>query len=161
MITSKKLRKKIDSRFLKPERAYKNKGWKSFSEYINKYDFITYDSAKKVLFKLKIKSAKEFNLKHRKNIIPKNIPLSPQYFYKDEWVSWPVFLGSNPFNEKNRTYLNFIEAKKYVKKLNLKNLKEWQYYSKTKRPLNLPGKPNIIYKKQWNGWVDFLGNKFN
>jgi len=32
-------------------------------------------------------------------------------------------------------------------------------YSKTKRPLNIPGHPDNIYKKEWKGWDDFLGKK--
>jgi len=109
--------------------------------------------------KLKILSAKEYFIKYNNKIVPSIIPYSPNHYYKNKWISWPDFLGSNLQNEKRRNYLNFFDAKKFVKKLNLKSLSEWQMYSKTKRPLNIPGHPDNIYKKQWKGWYDFSGQE--
>jgi hypothetical protein len=55
--------------------------------------------------------------------------------------------------------MSFEEAKQYVRKFQLKSNKEWRVFSKTKRPKNLPGAPEKIYKNVgWNGWADFLGN---
>tara|TARA_Y100001936_G_scaffold136189_1_gene132979 strand:+ start:1064 stop:1432 length:369 start_codon:yes stop_codon:yes gene_type:complete len=57
-------------------------------------------------------------------------------------------------------YRSFKEAKKFVKKLKLKNVKEWQKYcSSDKRPNEILFHPDNTYKKQgkWNGWRDFLG----
>ena len=82
------------------------------------------------------------------------------YYYKNEWKSWPDFLNSSPANSKKRIFLSFQKARKIVRNLRIKNLKGWQNYSKTKRPINIPGHPNNIYKnKGWKGWEDFLGTK--
>lgn len=46
-----------------------------------------------------------------------------------------------------------------MKKIGLKNLKEWQEFRKSNRPLNIPANPNTHYKnKGWKGYGAFLGN---
>ena len=46
-----------------------------------------------------------------------------------------------------------------MKKMGLKNLKEWQSWRKEHRPINIPANPNTLYKnKGWKGYGDFLGN---
>jgi hypothetical protein len=60
-----------------------------------------------------------------------------------------------------KQYRDFESAREFVRTLELKNLKEWQDYSKSgKRPNNIPGDPRNVYKKQgiWISWGDFLGN---
>jgi len=53
----------------------------------------------------------------------------------------------------------FGEAREFAQSLNLKNQKEWNEYSKSgKRPEDIPGNPNKIYKEEWKGMGDFLGN---
>lgn len=58
-------------------------------------------------------------------------------------------------------FLSFEEAREFVRKLNLKNQKEWQRYSKSgKRPIDIPGRPSKVYKgKGWKNLHDFLGTK--
>ena len=64
---------------------------------------------------------------------------------------WKDFFGNG--------YLSFIEAKKIVSSLGIKNQKEWQVYCKTKKPKNIPNSPSKIYNNEWNGLADWLGNK--
>jgi len=143
-----------------PRIHYHKKGsWKGWRDFLGLQEYYSFENAKKIIKKLKILSAKEYFIKYNNKIVPSIIPYSPNHYYKNKWISWPDFLGSNLQNEKRRNYLNFFDAKKFVKKLNLKSLSEWQMYSKTKRPLNIPGHPDNIYKKQWKGWYDFLGKK--
>jgi hypothetical protein len=54
-------------------------------------------------------------------------------------------------------WLNFIDAKIFVKTLNIKNSREWILYKKN-LPKNLPKSPNNVYAKEWISWSDFLGN---
>ena len=60
-----------------------------------------------------------------------------------------------------RNFMSFKKAKKFVLKLNLKNQKDWMKYSKSgKKPDNLPGNPERIYKgKGWKNLGHFLGTK--
>ena len=70
------------------------------------------------------------------------------------------FLGTKIVASRFREYKSFKAAKKYVQILNLKNVKEWQKYTRNKNfPKDIPKSPNISYKKNFKTWSDFLGNK--
>ncbi len=52
----------------------------------------------------------------------------------------------------------FVEARKFVRKLKLKNAGEWEQYSKSgERPDDIPSSPRHTYKKEWTTWGDWLG----
>lgn len=141
---------------LKLERAYpdyiKKNGIKSI--FGTKLEHVSYKEAKKIVRKLNITSFKQYT-KRETEIIKYNLPKSPSYFYKKEWKNFADFFGTR--NYRSIEYLPFNKAKKIVQKEGLKNLKDWQKYSKTKRPQNIPGHPGNIYKKEWKGFGDFLG----
>ena len=56
-------------------------------------------------------------------------------------------------------YRNFVDGRKFVRKLNLKNGKEWKAYCRSgDKPADIPSSPNRNYKNI--GWIsmgDFLG----
>jgi hypothetical protein len=55
-------------------------------------------------------------------------------------------------------FLSFEEAKIFVKNLNLQTQNEWQKYCKSgNKPDNIPIAPEIVYKKVWINWGDWLG----
>ena len=58
-----------------------------------------------------------------------------------------------------RDPLPFEEAHVFVRKLSLKNTREWQAYNASgKRPANIPGTPHEVYAgKGWTNWGDWLG----
>lgn len=34
----------------------------------------------------------------------------------------------------------------------------WEAYCHSgKKPVDIPARPDIVYRKQWRGWVDWLG----
>ena len=117
--------------------------------------YMSYDECKKYIYD---------NLPHinsgpqlRKYVIDNdiiNIPLNPDFSYKDKgWISWDSFLSKD--------YLNYEDSKKIVKKLNIKSNSEWRKWikNKDKKYKNIPKNPNIVYKKEWVSWYDWLGNK--
>ena len=60
-------------------------------------------------------------------------------------------------SNKKREFLSYEEAKKVVNALGLKGKNDWKRWSRTKRPLNIPSHPEIIYKNAgWNGIIDFI-----
>ncbi len=61
--------------------------------------------------------------------------------------------------EMKREHRSFEQARKYIRKLNLKNEKEWMKYKKLgKKPEDIPSSPNVVYKNQgWIGLGDWLG----
>ncbi len=55
-------------------------------------------------------------------------------------------------------FYSFEDARNFSRKLNLKNLREWQLYAKSKRPNYIPSAPQSTYEKKWKGWGDWLGS---
>jgi superfamily II DNA or RNA helicase len=55
-------------------------------------------------------------------------------------------------------WMSFEEAREYVSRLELKNVKEWILYSKSNdKPSRIPSNPQLTYKNSWLSWGDFLG----
>ena len=68
------------------------------------------------------------------------------------------WLGTNTIANQDREYLPFEEAREFVRNLKLKTSVEWQAYSRSERPINIPSLPSNSYKNE--GWVsmgDWLG----
>jgi superfamily II DNA or RNA helicase len=143
-----------------PERSYKEQGWNDWGTFLGNdknRTYLSYGEAKKWAMESDIVSAKQWKIVKKKNLLPKGIPGHPQSIYKNKgWQSWSLFLGTS--NLRNIEYINFVEARKYVRKLKLKSTKEWKIWTKNHRPFNIPGAPDAIYKeKGWISWADFLG----
>jgi hypothetical protein len=57
-----------------------------------------------------------------------------------------------------KNWRSYEDAKKFVHSLNLKKKEEWEKYSISgKKPKDIPSAPWRVYKKEWNGWGDWLG----
>ena len=129
--------------------------------------FISYNKLKKIVRDYKVESISQYQrfcLENQKLIEKLNIPKHPNRTYKNKgWKNWGEFLGTGRVADqlKKNLYYDFEKAKNYINKLNIKTSGEWKKYSKNKRPYFIPGSPDRIYKKQWKGWSDFLGNKSN
>ena len=75
-------------------------------------------------------------------------------------LPWNPVLISEAIEElfPKREFLPHDEAREFVRKLKLKNYKEWrQWCGRENRPSNLPSCPQYTYKDEWIGWGDFLG----
>jgi very-short-patch-repair endonuclease len=55
-------------------------------------------------------------------------------------------------------YLEFVIAYEYIKDLNIHTRRQWNEYSKTKRPKNIPSCPHKIYK-EWISWDHWLSKE--
>ena len=91
------------------------------------------------------------------------LPKAPSYLYKDKgWISLGDFFGTYIIACANRVYLEFEEARVFVRKLKIKSIKEWRDYCKSgERPNNIPATPDNIYRN--DGWIsfgDWLGTGF-
>ena len=78
------------------------------------------------------------------------------------WKSVGDWLGTYSIASKNRKFKSFEEARKIVRQLNFKNFKEWEEYKKKESyPINLPKKPEVVYKnKGWISMRNWLGIEF-
>lgn len=122
---------------------------KSFKSFIDARDFV--HSIKLIGYK----GWKEYCKSGNK---PKDIPSKPEKVYQKDWKGYQDWLGTNA--RKNQDYLPFSEAREFVRKLGLKNVRDWRKYLKTgKKPINIPASPNTIYKDGWKGYQDWLGNE--
>lgn len=159
-----------------PNRVYENK-WKGLGDFLGtgkisnrdiKKNFLSYDESSKFCMGLGIKSGTEFEKFYSKKLIPKNIPASPPNAFHKIWKKnggWGGFLGTGRIANKDRVFLSYNDAKKFVQKVIWNNTKiisgsVFEKWSKTvNRPNNIPSSPERTYKKDgtWISWGDFLG----
>jgi superfamily II DNA or RNA helicase len=120
--------------------------------------FLSFEEARFFVHSLQFKSKNEWELWASTSSRPKNIPANPSSVYKDQWISWGDWLGTNSIAPQNKTFLPFEEARFFVHSLQLKKLDEWYAWRKTtNRPSDIPTDPSIIYKDHWLSWGDWLG----
>ena len=123
--------------------------------------FLSYNEAKKYIFPLKLKLKKDYDNYWLSNNKPDNIPLHPYVSYKDEFISWADFLGSDTWSnyEKSKMFLTYDEAIKLIHSLKIKNNIEWRKYCISGLcPKNIPANPDVVYKKKgWISWGIWLG----
>ena len=57
-----------------------------------------------------------------------------------------------------KKFKSFEDAREFIQSLKLKNVRELESFRKSKQiPKDIPSSPKQIYKKEWEGWGDFLG----
>ena len=122
--------------------------------------YCTYLQAKKYAKSLKLKNVKEWIVFTKNKNFPAKIPKKPDRWFKNEWETWGIFLGTGTESPHKKKFLNFKKAKSILRKFKLKNEREWRVFTKTAvfKKLNIPVAADVHYKNQgWNGYVDFLG----
>jgi superfamily II DNA/RNA helicase len=154
-----------------PHLVYRNSGWKSWGDFLGtnaiapqKIIYRPFHEAKKYVSSLNLKSQNDWNDYIKSKNIPKDIPRAPhlsKQYKKEGWKSWGDFLGTGNIATFNKTYKNFIEARKYVRALKLKSYADWGRFCKSgKKPIDIPYHPERHYKKEWKGFEDFIGVKY-
>ena len=59
---------------------------------------------------------------------------------------------------KSQIFRSFEDAREFVRKLEIKDTKEWNDYAKSgNKPEDIPSNPSRTYKKEWKGMKDWLG----
>ncbi|WP_086480468.1 gamma-mobile-trio integrase GmtZ [Oceanospirillum sanctuarii] len=131
-----------------PERVYKE-DWESWFDFLGterpgeKYATLAEASVAAQL--LGFKSQPEYYQGYKQD--PK-LPANPERVYKEDWESWPRFLGT----EK---YATLTEASAAAKALGFKTQAE--YLHDYKQDPKLAGCPSEYYAEDWEGWSHFLG----
>ena len=155
-----------------PQNTYQRE-WKGYGDWlgsgsvsINKiYQNLTYEEAKKIIFKFKIKNYTEHRRIWKKKLKKLNIPAYPDSVFRDKgWISWSDYLGVKiiPGRVNWRT---FEDAKLYLRKLKFKSRIEYRDYIRKnkfeKDKIRLPFKAPGIYKDKWVSWKDFIGPSYD
>ena len=123
-----------------------------------KSKFSPFVEAREYVRSLQLQGQKEFNTLAEKSERPVDIPSAPHKVYKDDWISWGDWLGTNKTASQKMTFKTFAEARDYVRGLNLKGKDEYFAWSKTPhKPDDIPADPRQKYKDDWIDWGDWLG----
>ena len=124
----------------------------------------SFEEARKFARSLKLKGGKEWIAHCKSGNNPDDIPSHPDRTYKNKgWNGMGDWLGNGTVASKNmkgEVFLSFEKARKFVRKLKLKNTTAWNEYRKSgNKPDNIPSTPNMVYKNDgWIDWPDWLGN---
>lgn len=108
-----------------------------------------------------INSSRKFDAYKRKGeYLPRNFPRKPdEYFKKKEvWKGWPDFF-SKSLEYSDMQYLKYEEASTLCRQMGLRNSIEYRTWED--KPVNLPARPDQFYKRDWEGWQNFLGSNYN
>jgi hypothetical protein len=135
-----------------------SKGGKGGSS--KKYN-IKYNEMKEIIQNYNIKSKTDFLKFTKSETFPKNLPKHPNSYFKDNWISWGDFLGTNRIQDNKliEKYISYEEAKLYIKNMNINSIREWRLNINS-IPEFIPNRPERFYKNRgWISWIDFLGKK--
>ena len=118
-------------------------------------NWMSYESAKKLIQSLGITTTRQFNEWSKKNR-PPDFPSNPYSAYKKEWRGWGDFLGTGRIITKN--WMSYEEAKAFIQSEGITSESSYRRWRKKGlRPLNFPANPDRGYKEHWRGWREFLG----
>lgn len=174
---------KLDGKRLKPRDipnspyiVYKTQ-WKGIGDWLgtgiiaNRLRFYrSFRLARRFVHKLGLKSQHEWFLYSRGrlpgfSLMPADIPAAPHGVYKKNWRGYGDWIGTGTIAPQNREFLPFRSARRFARRLKLRGQNEWYQYSKGLlsnkgiRPPNIPSNPQVVYKKSWKGFGDWLGFK--
>jgi hypothetical protein len=152
-----------------PEQTYRDDGWISWPDWLGNgkertlaKDMLPFTEGRAYVRGLELKGKTGWKEWSKSGCRPSDIPGCPDQTYRnDGWVSWPDWLGNGNISNQARhvNMLPFTVGRAYVRKLKLRNNKEWCEWSKSgQRPTNIPGNPNKVYRN--DGWIsmpDWLG----
>ncbi|MEZ5029853.1 MAG: DEAD/DEAH box helicase family protein [Saprospiraceae bacterium] len=150
-----------------PVSAYKDQGWKGVGDWLGTGTLRTsdiqwreFEDARQFVRGLGLNSNKEWRAYCKSGKKPTDIPTQPDRAYKAlGWVSYGDWLGTRRIASNQIHFLPFVEARRFVQSLSLKNVKDWREYCHSgQKPDIIPAKPYRTYKDSgWTGMGDWLG----
>ena len=116
----------------------------------------TFEDVKTWVLENQIKSTSDWTKATRKLEFPKDIPKAPDQVYKN-WKNWGDFLGTGYIATFNREYLNYDEARKFLKENypKIKTEAQWFKFTKSKE---FPKNMRVVMRgdPDWKGMNHFL-----
>ena len=160
-----------------PSRTHADSGWKGNGDWLGTgyvanrlRKYRPFKQARAYIRSLDLKNQKEWKAftrgrLHEKLRFPDDIPSSPGIVYKNKgWKNMGDWLGTHNVRNIDKTFLPYPEAQRFVQRLNLKNVVEWNSYcrgdlpSKGRKPKDIPRSPDQAYaNKGWLGFGHWLG----
>ena len=159
-----------------PDVVFKDCGWVSWADYLGTGNISTalyvarpFEQARAYVRKLGFKNESQWrqyckgelpDMKRK----PDDIPTNPHRTYRSEWQGMGDWLGTGNIANYNKKFRAFGEARRFVHKLKLKNVKQWLAYCQGKvpgkgmKPADIPANPErSYYYKGWVSYGDWLG----
>jgi superfamily II DNA or RNA helicase len=160
-----------------PEQTYKDKGWETMGDWLGTGTiapslmvYQPFRKARAFARKLELKGQLEWDKYCQGKLKDKpkkrdDIPSNVARVYKDKgWKGVGDWLGYERIAPKDRAFQPFLEARAFVRKLELKSSTEWRQYCKGELkgklplPLDIPTNPHRTYKDEgWKNMGDWLG----
>ena len=162
-----------------PAGTYANKGWKGMGDWLgtgtvapNLRKYRPFREARLFVRNLKLKSTTEWRAFYKGEIPrlgrpPNDIPAAPDQVYADKgWTTWGEWLGTGRVADQLKVYRPFLEARAFVRALQLNGTGEWRAFCNCKLPrlgrlpADIPAAPWCTYADRgWKGMGDWLGNE--
>ena len=121
-------------------------------------EWMSFQEAKILIRRLRIRSQREFNRWKKSRIRPHNFPPNPHIIYKKDWISLGEFLGITRIRTITSGWMSFHQAKEFIKTQGITSSTEFNKWRESgKKPYNFPSNPRTTYSQNWEGWEDFLG----
>jgi hypothetical protein len=147
----------------RPDETYHDAGWISWNDWLGKgkerVAWRSFTEGRALVRGLGLKGVKGWYEWSKSEQRPSDIPGRPDETYHDDgWISWPDWLGFEG-RAPPGSMLPFAVGRAYVRKLKLRNQREWKEWSKSgQRPSNIPTTPNRTYRNDgWISYPDWLG----
>lgn len=156
-----------------PERVYRDRGWKSWGHWLGtgtvatgSRQFRPFEDARDFVRALGLRNQREWRAysagrQPGKGLRPEDIPGTPERIYP-QWLSLGDWLGTGTVAPQCRQYRPFAAARRFARRLRLKNQDEWFAYArgqipgKGMLPADIPAAPHGAYR-EWHGYADWLG----
>lgn len=169
------IKNRLENMPYNPAYYYKNDGWVSWYEFldkekpilkkINKIKLLSYSEAKIIIKQFNFTTKVEYTNWYLKN---KNLglPRNPILYYNKDWVSYEDFFGNAlpktiKYNgrKKSTQFLTYDETKNWVNNnFDISSETIWRTLT-NKLPYNIPKRPDYVYKNNgWVSWSKFLKN---
>jgi hypothetical protein len=150
-----------------PAKTYKEK-WKGFGDWLGTgriasrfKKYRSFEDARIFARSLNIRNQDKWRLYAKSGQKPDDIPSGPDRTYKKEWKGWGDWLGTWAIASFDKRFRTYLSCRDFVRNKGIKSLTEWRKYAKSGgKPDDIPSNPDHFYKKDWNGWGDFLGTGF-
>jgi hypothetical protein len=121
-------------------------------------NFLPFAKAREFARGLRLTGARAWRIWCTSGNRPTNIPAFPDTMYKEQFRGWGDWLGTG--NVFKKDFRSFESAREFVRGLGLTGMREWRVWLKSgNRPKDIPTSPERVYKEQWQGMDDFLGNQ--
>ena len=160
-----------------PAQTYAGEGWNGVGDWLGTgtiapflREYRPFGEARAFVWALGLKSRSEWrafcsDALPAKGRLPMDIPRAPEQVYAGEgWNGFGDWLGTQTTATYLRVYRPFLDARAFVRTLNLRNQTEWRLFCKGKMPgkvafpKDIPVACDRVYSEEgWAGFADWLG----